>query len=287
MFYSRGLAAPSTVAPTAEPLVIPGMTGVKPIVLDTPRAYHLPGWATMSDPQRIRVLRGIAVQRGRDPRLRQLAFTILRNAGVDERQYEKQAAALLKWVQDSIAYVNEPGEQLQDPLLTLRVQAGDCDDKAMLLATLYEAIRLPWRYVLSGSGPANAPGVKPSRIRWVEGTPLPRGFRAGHIYVRVGWPPFMPPDKVTWGWAEPTIKGKPLGWDVTGEMERRGTNVLPELAGAATPASAGVAAATIAAAPGSTWRQVGLAIIVGTSVALGSQLLMRWLEHHRIVPANK
>ena len=299
MFYSRGLAGPnpglsaaSSVAADAEPFIVPGITGAAPITLDTPRAYHLPNWETMSDPQRLAVLRGLAEQRGRDPRIRQLAFTILRQSRVDQRQYQKQAAALLKWVQYAIAYVNEPGEQIQDPLLTLRLKAGDCDDMAIMLASLYEAIRLPWRYVLSGA--VTSPGEKPKRTRWIEGTPLPHGFRAGHIYITVGWPPFAPPDRVTWTWAEPTIKGKPLGWDVTGELQRRGTSSLPELAGdygsyytgtAGTASGAAGGAAASAVVDGRLrWEVVLAAMLVGSLTAVTATALTNYLLRKGIIP---
>lgn len=295
MYYSRGLAGPnpgtaatSSIHKDATPFVVPGITGAKPIVLDSPTAYHMPNWEKMTDPQRLAVLRGLAEQRGRDPRIRQLAFEILRQSKVDQRQYEKQAAALLKYVQERIAYVNEPGEQIQDPLLTLRLRAGDCDDMAILLAALYEAVRLPWRYVLSGA--ATSPGSKPVRCRWIEGTPLPAGFRAGHIYVTVGWPPFAPPDKVTWTWAEPTIKGKPLGWDVTGELERRGTSSLPELAGPSLSGSASgaaggaVAAGVVEGGKRIQWETVLAAVIVGSLTAVAATGLTNWMLRRGIIP---
>lgn len=289
--------APSSRYADAAPLPLP--PGSKPIQLDTANAYHIGHWGRMSDPQRLAALRRMAEQRGMDPRIRELVFRILRGAGVGEREYEKQAAVLLKWVQDEILYLNEPNEILQDPLYTLRVKAGDCDDKAILLATFYHAIRLPWRYVLSGVGPVQADGRR-SRIRWVEGTPLPRGFTAAHIYLAVGWAPFKP---TTWRWAEPTIKGKPLGWDVTTAMAANGGAPLPELAGLGNPgvlwglgasapavpivaSGAGIAASAAAAGTSTLWKQVGIAVLVGTAVTVGSQYLLRWLEHHKIVPSR-
>jgi hypothetical protein len=63
--------------------------------------------------------------------------------------------------------------------------------------------------------------------RWIEGTRLkPLDF--SHIYVVVGFPPFHPQ---RWVFAEPTLKGIPLGWDVVGHVKKNGNTPLPELAG--------------------------------------------------------
>jgi transglutaminase-like putative cysteine protease len=201
----------------------------RPLALPEPKVTHLAGWGNMSDPARVEFLRSVAEPAGRDPRIRALAAQILSQAGVDQRQYEQQAAALLRWVQQNIAYINEPGETLQDPGYTLRVKHGDCDDMAILLAALYESIRLPWRFVLAGTMPRTR-----ERVRWVEGTPFPRGAIMAHIYLAVGFPVFNPQ---RWVFVEPTVKGTPLGHDVTVPAEpvlSRGT--LPELgAWGATP----------------------------------------------------
>jgi hypothetical protein len=170
------------------------------------KTFHLPDWATLSHPQRLAVMRQISMMRGRDPRIAKLAVSILRRAGVGPRQYDQQAAALLKWVQDprNVYYVNEPGERLQDPLHTLKVGHGDCDDQVILLAAIYESIGLPWKFVLSGR---NSVGEK---VRYIEGDPIPQA-RWAHIYLAVGVPPFGP---TRWYFAETTIVGVPLGWDV-------------------------------------------------------------------------
>jgi hypothetical protein len=122
-------------------------------------------------------------------------------------------------------YVNEPGERLQDPLYTVQVGYGDCDDLAMLLAALCESLRIPWRFVLSGK---NSRGKV---IRWMEGTRIPRA-QWSHIYVAIGDQPFAPK---RWRFAEPTIRGVPLGWDVVQATNRSGRVVLPELAGPDVP----------------------------------------------------
>ena len=198
-----------------------GVFPTRQVDLDaTTKVYHLPTWKNQDDPTRIAALRQIALKGGRDPRIAKLAVDICKSAGIPPRQYEKQAEAMLAWVQGSIYYANESGERLQDPLVTLEVGHGDCDDMAILLAALYESMRLPWRYVLSGKRGKEM-------VRWIEGTPKKRASWS-HIYVVVGWPPYVPK---RWAYAEPTLQGVPLGWDVVQHYKKKKSSILPELAG--------------------------------------------------------
>jgi len=218
-------AAPRFGAFSSERVELPEAGEVK--------VFHIPSWKDGDDRGRISALRQIAVEAGRDPRMATVAVDILREAKAPPRAYEKQAAALLRWVQHEVYYVNEPGERLQDPFYTLKVRYGDCDDMALLLASLCESLRLPWRFVISGNRGSNM-------IRWVEGDPYPSGVKWSHIYMRIGWPAFTPSE---WRSAEPTIRGVPLGWDVVDIKKKNGRVVLPELAGpdlspAAPPAAA-------------------------------------------------
>ena len=96
----------------------------KSIQLENPRTYHLPDWDGFKDPKKLQILREIVMQYGRDPRIAQLAVEICREAGCKPREYKKQAAVLLKWVQDHIFYVNEAGERLQSPMYTLKTGMG-------------------------------------------------------------------------------------------------------------------------------------------------------------------
>jgi hypothetical protein len=219
------------------PSALPVPPEARPVPLDTPKVHHIPAWGGFSDPQRLAFLRRIVNHAGRDPRIATLAVKILRESGVEPRDYKGQSAALLRWVQDHIYYVNEPGERLQDPLYTLRVGYGDCDDLAILLASLYESVRLGWRFVISGIDSASGRKV---RYEEGQGSPLPTG-QWSHIYVKVGWPPFQPQ---RWEYAEPTLRRAPLGWDVVGTGT--GKAILPEMrsyAGAPTAAVAGSVAA--------------------------------------------
>jgi hypothetical protein len=205
----------------------------RPVTLKGPDTYHLPAWGAMGDPRRIATLRRIVLEYGRDPRVATLAVQIVRGdrsvwrkrraMRAEPREYKKQAAALLAWVQTHIYYVNEPGERLQSPEYTLRVGYGDCDDMAILLAAFYESLRLPWKFVLSGGNPRTR-----QPVRWIEGQPLPPGIKWSHIYVTVGRPTFTPK---LWSFAEPTLRGAPLGWDVVAAKQRGESIPLPELGG--------------------------------------------------------
>lgn len=292
-----------------QPLVLPSNVVARPIALDAPRTYHLPRWGQMSDPQRLAFLRSVAVQRGRDPRIREIAFRLV--AGIPERDYPRQAAAILKAVQPGgplMAYINEPGEVLQDPLYTLKVKAGDCDDAALLLAALFEAVRLPWRFVLSGRAfavtdpptrPAD-PGIAwPSgpRMRWVEGTRYPPGrVKWGHIYVVVGWPVFTPRQ---WAWAEPTVRNAPLGWDVTSHMERTGKSMLPELGdpyAATLPPAPGASAPQVVAVPvaagtgavaGASQRTIIETILISVTTMVAATAAIEFLKARGMIPGGK
>jgi len=214
------------------------------------RVFHSRGWGSIPDPSKLAALRDLAEKHGRDPRLRNLVIQEVLRGGMGEqaqRDYPRQAAALLKWVQDNILYVTESGEQLQSPAYTLRVKHGDCDDMAILLAAMAESIRMPWRYVLAGRHKGRPvrwlePAFKRPGQLGVKGLPPremrnpPRGASWHHIYVALGWPPYQPSE---WRAAEPTVKGAPLGYDVVehGIMndahlrDRRDGGAMTELSG--------------------------------------------------------
>lgn len=189
------------------------------------RVYAVRSWNRWGDRQKIRALREMAVRYGRDPRMRFFVVnSVLRPAGVDFRDGQRVAATLLQWVQTHIYYANESGEQIAAPWWTIKYGTGDCDDMALLLASMAESVHLPWRLALAGRDRQGRP------VRYIEGHP-PRAARAGrfyHIYVYLGWPPFRPQQ---WAAAEPTIKDAPLGFDVVDQSAAGTGPQLPELAG--------------------------------------------------------
>ena len=236
----------------------------------------MPQWDGYGDPKRLDVIARIAESRGRDPKIATLAVQILRNAGVKPRQFKKQAAALLKWVQDNIYYANEPGERLQDPLYTLKVGYGDCDDMTMVLYSLVRSLRLPAKLVIVG---ADKRGRK---VRWHQGdTTFPKGVDWSHIYMAVGDDPFNPKQYL---YAEPTVQGAPLGWDV---VNAKNFNI-PELAGYSGAGAVAGSLAEMAADEsesrgdkhttesglfGLNWNSIFAAALVGSLVSVSSSLL--------------
>lgn len=92
-------------------------------------------------------MRSLARERSTDPLVRQLALKILEEGGVGSHDFVKEATALGEFVQKYVRYVRDPDgvEQLHDPTYLIRkiqagVAQGDCDDQALLLATLLLSI---------------------------------------------------------------------------------------------------------------------------------------------------
>lgn len=194
-------------------------TPVREIKLEGAKVYHMPNWHNLSHPERLAVIRQIAMMRGRDHRIAKLCHRILVKNKIKPREYEKQCDAILKWVQNprNVYYLNEPGERLQDPIHTLRVGHADCDDQVLLLCAMFEAIGLPWKLVLSGRDRSTG-----EKVRYIEGDQVPAGVRWTHIYCMVGCPPGR---GMRWYFCEPTVDGVPLGWDVVDGDHR----FLPEM----------------------------------------------------------
>lgn len=247
-----------------------------------PKVYHMPQWDGYGDPKRLDVISRIAESRGRDPQIATLAVSILRKSGVKPRQFKKQAAALLKWVQDHIYYVNEPGERLQDPLYTLKVGYGDCDDMTIVLYSLCRSIRLPVKLVIVGM---DRNGRK---VRYHQGDAhYPQGVDWSHIYLAVGDDPFNPRQ---YNYAEPTVQGAPLGWDV---VNAKNFNI-PELAGFSGAGAVAGSLAEMAAEEsesrgskhmdqsgifGLNWNSIFAAALVGSLVSVSSSLLTDAIKH--------
>lgn len=169
------------------------------------KTYHFEGWFRMNDMRKAATLRQLAEGYGGDPEMRWYVSKMLSAAGCQPRDFAAQAAAIHSFAQNACYYTNEPGEQIQSPWVTIRERTGDCDDLALLMATMAESVSLPWKFALAGKLPSGR------MVRWVEGQRWPTGADMFHIYVYLGWPPFEPK---TWCAAEPTIRGIPLGYDV-------------------------------------------------------------------------
>jgi len=72
--------------------------------------------------------------------------------GLNNKDYFAEWDALVNWIKNNIRYTRDVRtvETLHTPLELLRRGAGDCDDQAILLATLAESIGLRTRFVAIG-----------------------------------------------------------------------------------------------------------------------------------------
>lgn len=79
-----------------------------------------------------------------------LARRIMKN--VPERDAREMIRSLQAFVRDRIKYVQDPRglEMIQTPPRTLEIGTGDCDDKAILLATLLETVGFRTRFEAVG-----------------------------------------------------------------------------------------------------------------------------------------
>lgn len=90
----------------------------------------------------------------RDQRIRNLAVQIttagfLNGMGLQQKDFEGEARRIHAFVRDDIRYVRDTDgvELLHDPVTLLQTGAGDCDDKAILLASLLGSIGHPTRFI--------------------------------------------------------------------------------------------------------------------------------------------
>lgn len=83
----------------------------------------------------------------RDQRIRNLAVALTtagfhNGRGLQQKDFEGEARRLHRFVRDEIRYVQDTNgvELLHHPVTLLEIGAGDCDDKAILLAAMLESI---------------------------------------------------------------------------------------------------------------------------------------------------
>ncbi len=80
--------------------------------------------------------------------IRQLALTIIDRVR-GHKNFSAQVRAIHAYVQDNIQFVKDINgvETLATPIKTLEYRKGDCDDQAVLVASLLESIGHPTRFV--------------------------------------------------------------------------------------------------------------------------------------------
>jgi len=87
--------------------------------------------------------------------VRQKAIDILLERGVRPKDYLGEIKALFEWVQHNVRYTKDTFrvEVLHSARRMLELRAGDCDDMAILLGSMLEAIGHPVRLVVVGPDP--------------------------------------------------------------------------------------------------------------------------------------
>jgi len=88
------------------------------------------------------------------PAVRELALKLTRH--LPQKDFDGEIAALFDYVQNSIRYVRDINgvETVQTPIKTLEYGAGDCDDKALLLAAMLESLGHETRFYAVGFRPS-------------------------------------------------------------------------------------------------------------------------------------
>ena len=91
------------------------------------------------------MMRTLAEEGARDLTVRETAIAIVKGAGAAAHDNMAELGALFAFVRDRIRFTGDilGVETLQGAPYTLRVMAGDCDDRAILLVALCRSIGLP------------------------------------------------------------------------------------------------------------------------------------------------
>src|ERR1700691_3039804 len=100
----------------------------------------------------LRIMRQLVLASLTDPAHTIRLTAISLTAGVQQRDWLGHVQALQRFVRDSIKFMRDPDqfELVQTPQKTLEIGAGDCDDKATLLAALLESIGHPAQFIAIG-----------------------------------------------------------------------------------------------------------------------------------------
>lgn len=98
----------------------------------------------------LKIMAALVRQYKRDPMIRDTAIALVAN--LRPRDWVGEARALYEYARDRIRYTRDVSgvETIQTPPVTMDLEAGDCDDKSTLLATLLESIGHPTRFVATG-----------------------------------------------------------------------------------------------------------------------------------------
>lgn len=128
--------------------------------------------------------------------LRNIAVEVVRN--VPPKDYFGEADALFRFVKGTIKYQRDPegAERIADSFVTLQDRVGDCDDHAILLASMAKSIGLPVRFATLNSRMPDDPLV------------------FNHVYAEIGFDDVETgEDGIKWLAADTTEPESYLGWN--------------------------------------------------------------------------
>lgn len=145
-----------------------------------------------------------------DPRTLEILGAVLRDQDVEGRHAAPLAGAVQRWVQRTVRYCREAPERICAPWVTVAHGFGDCDDMAVLCASLLRAARVPCRLAFSGWKPAEWDGLI---------VPL------GHVWSEA-WIAADPKTPTQGEWvALETVREVPPGWRASEAARARGLRV--------------------------------------------------------------
>jgi hypothetical protein len=144
-------------------------------------------------------MKKIARERAVHPLVRQLGIKILNEAQTKSHNHADEALAIGRWVQQNVRYMKDPDgvELLQDPVYVIQKAMtnearGDCDDMALLIATLLVSIGI-------------APSFKV--VRWKN-----QSGNYNHIYVTVDEGNYQLPKKLIA--LDAIVKDQEMGYEL-------------------------------------------------------------------------
>ena len=130
----------------------------------------------------IKLLKAIVNDAKLNPKFRKLATHIINSYPCQSHNYDCYAKAIYDWVKKNIKYIKDITgyETIQSPEKTLEIGGGDCDDHAVLVATLLESIGMKTAFKVVGwNGDYRHVYViatTPQGKRWVIDTTVKNGF---------------------------------------------------------------------------------------------------------------
>lgn len=133
----------------------------------------------------------------KSPAIRQRAVEL--TMGLRQKDRLGEIRRLTAYVRDNIRYVRDINgvETVHTPEQVLRQEAGDCDDKSVLLASLLEAIGHPTAF-------------------WAIGTREPGKFSHVLVLTRLGprgWFPLETTEPVEVGWSPRNVKASMIHYN--------------------------------------------------------------------------